>query len=161
VSLAARDCLYPYHCADDAKQREFVRHFWADEPGTVTVCSLTDLGEKLYPGGWYAYYRCYQKLYSPRHRAGRRLPFSELAALDRPLRIVVYHAPNQEPASRQVTNFLKQLEPDFEPAGGTRSNANQEPVDFDVYGTYETLRLIPRRLPDAPADLAIRAESAN
>lgn len=144
AGLSLRDVMRPYHFVDDAHHREFARQFWADEPETLTLCSLTDLGQRSYPGGWYAYYRCNQKIYSRRHHAGEPLSLQELEHRDCPVRLVIYHPPHQDLELQEVADCLKLFEPAFEPSTHHCLKPYQGTADFDMYGSYETFRLVPR-----------------
>lgn len=144
VGLSLRDVARPYHFADDARHREFARRFWAEKPEMLTICSLTDLGQKFYPSGWYAYYRCNQKIYSPRHHAGEPVPLQELEHPDSPVRLVIYHPPHQELDLQGVADCLKRLEPAFRPSTHHCLMPTEHTAKFDMYGSYETFRLVPR-----------------
>jgi hypothetical protein len=147
IGICLRDVQHPYHYELDEQHREFARRFWREEPGTVTVCSLTDLGHDFCPGGWYAYYRCNQHIYSERIHAGRRLPAGALEQLGRPVRLVLYEVHYEPLDLWAVADCLKQFEAGFEFAGVETFRLPATDEGFEHYGRYHVFRFVPRRKP--------------
>jgi hypothetical protein len=144
IGVCVRDLRHPYHFVFDEHHREFARKFWQDEPGKLTVCSLTDLRRDFCPGGWYAYYRCNQQIYSPRHHAGTRLSSGAVELIGRPFRVAVYLPRDRELDLWAVAECLKQFEPGFEFAGREDCPLPQVAPECDMYGRYQVFRFIPR-----------------
>ncbi len=134
----------PYDTIYDKCHREFCRQFWRDEPGTITICALSDLGEDLSIYNWYPYYRCNQRIYSPPHHAGRRLPAGAIDRLDQPVRLVVYRPRNQDLKAEACADCLRRFEPRFELAGHETHTLPVNEEKSAVHGTYEVYRFVPR-----------------
>jgi hypothetical protein len=108
VGTVIRDFACPYKSPTDVQYRDFARWFWpsAQFDGEV-ACLHSDLGLEFAPGtfhhlGWSAMYVCNQRIYSPRHRLGKPVAWSNIRD-DWPLRCVEYRAevyPYNEPANR-------------------------------------------------------------
>jgi hypothetical protein len=145
IGICLRDVQHPYHYELDERHREFARRFWQEERGTVTVCSLTDLGHDFCPGGWYAYYRCNQHIYSDRIRAGRRLPAGALELLRRPVRLVLYEVHYEPLDLWAVADCLKQFERCFEFTSVETFRLPATDEGFEHYGRYHVFRFVPRR----------------
>jgi hypothetical protein len=136
--------IRPYDTIYDEYHQEFSRQFWRDEPATITICALTDLGEDLSAHNWYPYYRCNQRIYSPSHHAGRRLPAGAIDRLEQPVRLVVYRPRNQELKAEALADCLKRFEPRFELAGRETHTLPVNEENSAVHGTYEVYRFVPR-----------------
>ena len=134
----------PYDTIYDELHQEFSRQFWRDEPGTVTLCALTDLGEQLSAHNWYPYYRCNQRIYSPRHHSGLHLPPDAIDHLDNPVRLVIYQPRNQELKDEALANCLKRFETHFELTGHETHMLPVNEENSAVHGTYEVYRFVPR-----------------
>jgi hypothetical protein len=144
IGVCGRDLWHPWHFAPDEHHREFARQFWKENPAMFTLCSRTDLGHDFCPGGWYAYYRCNQQIYSPPHHAGRRLPASAIDLIARPIRLVVYDPPGQELDLWAVADCLKHFESGFEFAGHEEHQLPATRDGADLYGRYRVFRFVPR-----------------
>ena len=72
--ICARDWMHPYHYALDEESPSFARQFWSEDPESITICSQTDLGREFWRNGCDSYYRCNQRIYSPSHHAGQKVP---------------------------------------------------------------------------------------
>jgi hypothetical protein len=144
IGVCVRDLRHPWHFIADEHHREFARRFWQDEPGKLTICSLTDLKSELCPGGWYAYYRCNQQIYSPRHHAGNRLSPGAVELIARPFRVAVYLPRDRELDLWAVAECLKQFEPGFEFAGREDCPLPGITPECSMYGRYQIFRFIPR-----------------
>lgn len=158
--VCGRDIVRPYHFADDDYHRTFARNFWRSEPDIVTVCSIADLGHDLGPEGWDYHYRCNQQIYSPAHHAGRRLPAEEVKRLQQPFRLVVYREPDSKGDPPALADFLREIAFDYEPAGRECYKMPKVEGEFDMYGSYEVFRFVPRESspfsPGSDPDFRIR-----
>ena len=90
-----RDLALPQKTLSDARHRDFARWFWfnASFEGE-TCCVMSDLKHELLAGcdeglNWTAMYLCNQKIYSPRHRRGDAIDWSQVSD-DHPLRCVLF-----------------------------------------------------------------------
>jgi hypothetical protein len=144
IGVCIRDVRHPWHFVADEQHREFAREFWQDEPGKLTICSLTDLQRDFCPGGWYSYYRCNQQIYSPRHHAGNRLTTGAIELIGRPFRVAVYHPRARELDLWAVAECLKEFEPGFEFAGREDCPFPKISPECDMYGRYQVFRFVPR-----------------
>ena len=144
IGVCGRDVCHPYHFLLDEQHREFARQFWKEDPATFTLSAQTDLGHDFCPGGWYAYYRCNQQIYSPRLHAGRRLSASAIEWIARPIRLVIYDPPGRELDLWAVADCLKRFEPGFEFAGHEEHELPATSDGTDLYGRYRVFRFVPR-----------------
>jgi hypothetical protein len=144
TGLFAWRLVRPYDTVYDEFHQEFSRQFWRDEPGTITLCALVDLGEELSSYHWYPYYRCNQRIYSPPHHAGRRLAADAVDRIEQPVRLVVYRPQNQGLKADRVANCLKLFESRFELAGHETHVLPVNEENSAVHGTYEIYRFVPR-----------------
>ncbi len=145
AGVCGRDLMHPYHYVHDEHHREFARRFWNDNSDITTICTLTDLKTKFCKLGWYGYYRCNQRIYSPRHREGRTWSEQDVDLGRRPLRVVVFRPPYRMINRQAVSECLKRFESNYELA----SHENYEPcvmdIGLDKYGGYEVYRFNPRQ----------------
>jgi hypothetical protein len=144
AGVCGRDVLHPYHFIFDDQHRAFARRFWRDEPESITICSLTDLGQEFCRDGWYSFYRCNQKIYSPPHHAGESRSVGDIDILDRSIRLVVYRPPNRRIEPAELAECLKQFAPHFHAAGHESHEQPRTPAGIDLYGGYEVFRFVPR-----------------
>ena len=144
VGICSRDVIHPYHHVHDEHHREFARRFWLDEPKTTTICALTDLGQGFCEQGWYAYYRCNQRIYSARHRLRQTLPEHDFDLVRQPLRLVVFRPPWCALDRQALADCLNRFEPYYELAGRQTYEPCRTDVGFDKYGSYEVFRFNPR-----------------
>ncbi len=100
------DLGHPYRTPWDRTAREFARWFWEEMPvDAEVVCVRSDLGIPFRPTRW-AYdgadqYLCYQRIYSRRHREGRKPGWDRISER-RPLRCVLLsRLPDDVPGFRQ------------------------------------------------------------
>ncbi len=89
------DMYQPYKTVTDARVRAFAQWFWSEQArGGVVVCAKNDLSLTFDPGHWTRdatdTYLSYQRIYSPRHAAGRRAELDEVSQ-NRPLRVVLFN----------------------------------------------------------------------
>lgn len=97
IAIMIRDVTHPYKARSDAQARDFARWFWHDAAWNgELVCLKTDLGLCFSPQtyrelGWSATYLCNQRIYSPRHAAGRPPNWSRVSA-EWPLRCIQFRA---------------------------------------------------------------------
>jgi hypothetical protein len=89
------DLAHPYRKATYDRDRSFARWFWTEfSRGGELVCARRDLGLVLDPVHWTKdqtdAYRCFQEIYSPRHRR-REPPDLARVSEDWPLRVVFYN----------------------------------------------------------------------
>jgi len=94
-----RDFLRPYKTRDILRARSFARWFWFDKAfDAELVCLKTDWGLDFSPvtfdAGVSSLYLCNQKIYSPRHRAGRPPNLASISA-EHPLRCVMFRSSQQ------------------------------------------------------------------
>jgi hypothetical protein len=134
----------PYDTIYDEIHQEFARQFWRDEPGTISLCALSDLGEDLSSHHWYPYYRCNQRIYSPPHHSGRRLAAGGVNRLEQPVRLVVYRPRNQDLRAEALADCLKRFESRFELSGHETHTLPVNEENSAVHGTYEVYRFVPR-----------------
>jgi hypothetical protein len=144
TGLCIRDVIRPYHFVHDEHHREFARRFWLDEPGTTTVCALTDLGQKFCNMGWYGCYRCNQQIHSAQHRLCRALPEQDIFRLRQPIRLVVFRPPYRMLDRQAVAECLDRFEPYFELAGHESYVPCLSDIGLDKFGGYEVYRFKPR-----------------
>src|SRR5262245_14867501 len=144
IGICVRDMRHPWHFISDEHHREFARKFWQDEPEKLTICSLSDLQKDFCPGGWYAYYRCNQQIYSPRHHADNRLSPGAVELIGRPFRVAVYLPRDRELDLWAVAECLKQFEPGFEFAGREDCPLPGIAPECNMYGRYQVFRFVPR-----------------
>jgi 4-amino-4-deoxy-L-arabinose transferase-like glycosyltransferase len=111
----ARDLAYPYKTQSDQRARAFAQWFWpCAEFAGEAVCLKTDLGlefaSRAYQElSWAAMYLCNQKIYSPRHAAGRPPQLARIDA-NHPLRCVLYHDPEYPCEAQRVARWLHQVQ---------------------------------------------------
>jgi hypothetical protein len=144
AGVCGRDVIHPYHHVHDEHHREFARRFWLDEPQMTTLCAFTDLHQVFCKRGWYAYYRCNQRIYSARHGWQRASIKHDFERLSRPLRLVVFRPPQRWLDPQALDICLKGFEPDFELAGHQTYEPCRDDAGFDKYGGYEVFRFDPR-----------------
>ncbi len=94
VRLGA-DMTMPCKTITDQRVRSFAQWFWVDlARDGVLVCAHRDLGVTFEPKHWTRdatdTYLVYQKIYSPRHRAGAAANLDAVSAA-RPLRVVLFN----------------------------------------------------------------------
>jgi hypothetical protein len=106
ASRLVSDLGHPYRAPWDRTGREFARWFWEEMSADAeVVCVRSDLGISSAPKRW-AYdgadqYRCYQRIYSRRHREGGQ-PHWDRVSERRPLRCVLLSKlPEQVPGFRK------------------------------------------------------------
>ena len=93
------DLSRPYKTATDERDRSFARWFWTElsRRGEL-ACVKRDFGVEFDPRHWTRdatdTYLCYQKIFSPRHRAGGKFDESKISD-KHPLRCVLF---NETPA---------------------------------------------------------------
>jgi hypothetical protein len=98
----AHDLGHPYKFASDDRVRSFARWFWTElSQDAELACVGRDLGVVFNPKHWTVdatdTYLCYQKIYSPRHRAGGGLDLAKVSATH-PLRCVLFNeTPGKDP----------------------------------------------------------------
>jgi hypothetical protein len=89
------DLSRPYKTATDERDRSFARWFWTElsRQGEL-ACVKRDFGAEFDPRHWSRdatdTYLCYQKIFSPRHRAGGKLDESKITE-KHPLRCVLFN----------------------------------------------------------------------
>ncbi|MGQ0633290.1 MAG: hypothetical protein ACT4QC_01660 [Planctomycetaceae bacterium] len=147
AGLSIRNVLQPWEFIDDEAYRAFSQAMWAERHGTVTVCAKTDFQQDLCDtSGYsvpYAFYRCYQRLYSPSHRHGANGDARRLASLGLPARLVVFQPPHLTLDRAAVSAWLDSFRPTFEVIGPEVSTVPQK-NEWDMYGAFEVYRLEPR-----------------
>jgi hypothetical protein len=144
TGLCARDCARPYHYALDEEHRTFARQFWIDGPEAVTICAQADLGREFWRNGCDSYYRCNQKIYSPPHHAGRRMPAEDIDRNQQPVRVVVFRPPETVLDEEALADCLDQTFRNYEPVDRTLHAMPLNDDRFDKYGSYEVIRFAPR-----------------
>ena len=144
AGVCSRDILHPYHYVHDEHHRDFARRFWTDEPQSITICTLTDLKQKYCKLGWYGYYRCNQRIYSPRHHIGNTLPDQDLYFGHQSLRLVVFRPSYRKLDRQAVADSLKRFETHYELAGRQYYEPCLADIGLDKYGGYEVFRFKPR-----------------
>jgi hypothetical protein len=158
------DLIHPCKTPSDLRAREFARWFW-NEAGrdAELACARVDLGLDFEGGpphhGRSADYLTYQKIYSPRHHAGRPLAWSNVSA-GRPLRCVLYDGvPADSPLfeawmGRMARHYrLARVET-------YRVNAGAAPRSVSYEDHFAVLEFIPIGAPVDPARLAAEAVAA-
>jgi hypothetical protein len=114
AGCVVRDLAHPYKTQSDQRARAFAQWFWpcAGFEGEA-VCLKTDLGlefsSKAYHElSWSAMYLCNQRIYSPRHAAGK--PFRpDLVSAGHPLRCVLYRDPEYPCDEATVDRWLADM----------------------------------------------------
>jgi hypothetical protein len=90
VYIMGRDIAHPYKSRGDQRARDFARWFWVDGPSQCeAVCLRSDLKQEFHPDirdelTWMTTYLCNQRIYSPRHAAGKSPAWDQVSAA-RPL----------------------------------------------------------------------------
>ncbi len=98
VATIGRDLAGPYKSVCDERQRAFAEWFWPSAEHNAEVCCLkTDLGLDFAPDSYRelcfsAEYLCNERIYSPRHAAGKAVDWDSISATH-PLRCVLYRTP--------------------------------------------------------------------
>jgi hypothetical protein len=122
VGSVVRDLAHPYKTLSDQRARAFAQWFWlsAEHEGEA-VCLRTDLGRdfgsKAYHElSWAAMYLCNQKIYSPRHAAGRLPQLDDLSAC-RPLRCVLYRDPEYPCNEASLGRWLGDMQTGYQLVG--------------------------------------------
>jgi hypothetical protein len=157
AGAAVRDAARPHHTAYDRDSAAFARWFWAEcSRGAEIACVSTDLGHELGGGRWRlhaANYRCNQRLFSPSHRAGPRLPDWSRIAEDHPLRCVVFSRAEHPPAQPALAAWLDEMRADFWLVDSARHTVNSGVEGYaEVYEVYE----FAPRTSETPAEFARR-----
>jgi hypothetical protein len=107
------DFVKPYRDKEDIMSRRFSQWLWNDyAKDSELICAHTDLGLRLdanplkWQRGMTSIYRCYQALYSPRHRRHKNPDISRVSE-NHPLRIVFFDVlPEENPAFGQWLESL-------------------------------------------------------
>jgi hypothetical protein len=143
LASGVRDLAWPYKTAEDRNTRAFNTWFWRDlERDAQLVCAVGDLGISLYDAERWRHgatdYRCYQRIYSPRHRHGPCPPQWESIAADHPLRCVVYRKQGLAPDPYALEAWLRDMQARYRLSACTTLPVNaggDEPYEqwFDVY----------------------------
>jgi len=148
----ARDFWFPAKSAAVMRARDFARWFWftAQFDGEV-VCLKTDLGLTFSPAdfqrGLSSMYLCNQRIYSPRHAAGRE-PQWDRVAEDWPLRCVEYHAASGPYDRAGRDRWLASMQAQYTLVGRERypfilgESKDGRPRDLDYLEVY---KFVPRR----------------
>lgn len=153
IGLMLRDTVQPWEHFDDRTYRAFAQRLWRDDADGIVVCSKTDFGQEFCDlRGYtvpYAYYRCYQRLYSPAHRQGANAAAGRLALARRPVRLIVFEPPHLTLDQARVDGWLETFAREFEIAGPRLSSVPQsklpkDEVPWDKFGTFSEYRLVPR-----------------
>ncbi len=144
IGVCARDCAHPYHYALDEEHRAFARRFWNEDPESITVCVQADIGREFWRNGCDSYYRCNQRIYSPPHHAGRKVPPEAVDRLEQPVRLVVFHPPETALDEEALADCVDET---FRHYDSTDRTIHAMPLNddrFDKYGSYEVIRFAPR-----------------
>lgn len=153
VGLSVRDFVRPWDDVDDPTYRTFTRALWSDDDGVTTLCAKTDFCQEFCDvSGYsvpYAYYRCYQRLYSPSHRVGACSQAGNLAVSQAPIRLVVYQPPQLRLDRTAVRSWLQEFGDRFYLIGPETHTVKQTRLKmrlpiWDRFGTFEVYRLEPR-----------------
>ncbi len=119
VAIMLRDVTHPYKARSDAQARDFARWFWHDAAWNgELVCLKTDLGLCFSPEtyrelGWSATYLCNQRIYSPRHAAGRPPNWPRISA-QWPLRCIQFRAGAWPFDQAALDRWLAQMQEQFQ-----------------------------------------------
>lgn len=150
VGLASgiRDLVHPYKTAYDLTQHSFARWLWQDlgRDGQV-ACVVQDLGVPLFP--WAERkaimpdYRCFQRIFSARHKHGPCPPVWDQITVDRPLWCVIQGYKGSRPDPAALSSWLVQMSADYDLAGTVRLPVCAGGgVVFDQW--YELYRFVPK-----------------
>jgi hypothetical protein len=148
--LLGTKLAYPYKTVADQNTRAFARWFWTTKARDAElVCVKTDLGLGFTYGNWTlfrsAIYLCNQKIYSPRHRCGKRANLGAISA-ERPLRCVVYNEWLEN--SPPYAYWLEAMSVNFELRKSQRYIVNQQNRRYDgtdVDDRYAVYEFVPRQ----------------
>ncbi len=144
IGVCARDCARPYHYALDEEHRAFARQFWNEDTEAVTICAQADLGREFWRNGCDSYYRCNQRIYSPPHHAGHRMPAEMIDRNEQPLRVVVFRPPETLLDEKALDDCLDRTFRNYRPVERTLYAMPLNDDRFDKYGSYEVIRFAPR-----------------
>jgi hypothetical protein len=138
VAVAAgsilHDLTHPYKSTTTLRAREFARWFWFDlaHQGEL-VCLETDLKANLSPGtynwGWSALYLCNQRIYSPRHAAGKPPRWDRVSA-DWPLRCVLFRSLREEQDGSRLERWLREMQRSYK-------LVSRDCYPFPIYGKWD------------------------
>lgn len=113
--LIVFDGVRPYKTWSDEAFRRKSQAFWeAHSRSAIVACVRTDLGvelcdPRLWEWGATSLYRCNQRLHSPQHAGGNRVPDWSRVQADRPLRCVVFWRNRFEPDPAKLAAWLASM----------------------------------------------------
>ena len=153
-AMIVRDLVQPYKHRQDLQHQGFARWFWSQEPADgELVCVASEQGMELYPAFDDSAFRCYQKIYSPRHR--RNVASAALTTTSEPLRCVVFHAPGAAPDELALAAWREQMARDYDLAGLTTYPVLiEQKKDQKWYMNYDVYTFRPKASSTAAAGSA-------
>jgi hypothetical protein len=143
LGTLAHDLVRPYKYRRDLIHQGFARWFWNQEDAADFVCIGSDLKQNFFPTFDLSTYRCYQKIYSPRHHAGKPVP--EQAGTLKPVRCVLFSFADFEPESATYAAWMQDMEGRYQLTSRQNYRVLIDPDERkDLYGVYQVLSFTPK-----------------